>query len=62
MFDAMAAFDRYRLEVVKTWPEGEEKEALIAAIEASLLRSGRREEPLVQSEAKGDDSLQHCSR
>ena len=41
MFDSALAFTRYRLEVVKTWPDGEVKEELLAAIEASLRREGQ---------------------
>jgi len=36
MFDAALALDRYRWEVVQTWPDGEEKETLLAAIQSSL--------------------------
>ena len=38
MFDSALAFTRYRLEVVKSWPNGQEKFALLAAIESSLRR------------------------
>jgi hypothetical protein len=37
MFDAAMAFDRYRLEVVRRWPDGHEKEAVLAAIRSSLV-------------------------
>jgi uncharacterized protein YeaO (DUF488 family) len=37
MFDATLAFDRYRLEVVRRWPDGLEKETVLAAIRASLV-------------------------
>jgi hypothetical protein len=29
MFDAALAFDRYRLEVVQGWPDGDEKNTLL---------------------------------
>ena len=38
MFDSALAFTRYRLEVVNSWPEGEEKSALLAAIEHAMRR------------------------
>jgi hypothetical protein len=38
MFDSALAFDRYRLEVVKSWPDGQEKSAIMAAIECALRR------------------------
>jgi hypothetical protein len=37
MFDAAMAFDRYRLEVVRRWPDGHEKETVLAAIRSSLV-------------------------
>lgn len=37
MFDEALAFDRYRLEVVRRWPDGHEKETVLAAIRASLV-------------------------
>jgi hypothetical protein len=37
MFDAVLAFDRYRLEVVRRWPDGHEKDAVLAAIRASIV-------------------------
>ena len=40
MYDSAVAFDRYRLDVVKSWPEGEMKNTLVAAIESSLRRQG----------------------
>jgi hypothetical protein len=43
MFDSALAFERYRLEVVRSWPASEAKDRLIAAIEYSLekAREGR---------------------
>jgi hypothetical protein len=38
MFDSALAFGRYRLEVVRRWPESEAKTALLAAIESSLRK------------------------
>jgi hypothetical protein len=43
MFDAALAFDRYRLEVVQGWPDGDEKNTLLAAIRSSLLAKNPRE-------------------
>ena len=40
MYNPALAFDRYRLDVVKSWPEGEMKNTLLAAIESSLRRQG----------------------
>ncbi|MBV9503920.1 MAG: hypothetical protein JO323_02835 [Acidobacteriia bacterium] len=42
MFDSAIAFNRYRLEVAKSWPDGEMKDALIAAIQSSLRNSQPR--------------------
>jgi hypothetical protein len=45
MFDSALAFNRYRLEVVKSWPDGQLKSQLIASIESALRRQqGEREE------------------
>jgi hypothetical protein len=41
MFDSVLAFNRYRLEVVRSWPASEVKDRLLAAIEFSL-RKGER--------------------
>jgi hypothetical protein len=38
MFDSDLAFNRYRLEVVKSWPDGQLKSQLIASIESALRR------------------------
>jgi hypothetical protein len=43
MFDAALAFDRYRLEVVQGWPDGDEKTTLLAAIRFSLVAKNPRE-------------------
>jgi hypothetical protein len=40
MFDSALAFDRYRLEVVRTWPDSAVKDRLLASIECSLRRNG----------------------
>jgi hypothetical protein len=45
MFDSALAFNRYRLEVVQSWPPSEAKEKLIAAIEFSLRKSERPRQP-----------------
>ena len=45
MFDSVLAFNRYRLEVVRSWPASEAKETLLAAIEFSLQKSERPGQP-----------------
>ena len=40
MFDSALAFDRYRLEVVRSWPDSAVKDKLLASIECSLRRNG----------------------
>lgn len=45
MFDSALAFDRYRLEVVRSWPASGAKDKLIAAIEYSLRKSERPHQP-----------------
>lgn len=45
MFDSVLAFTRYRLEVVKSWPDGQLKSEVMASIESTLRRNqGEREE------------------
>ena len=41
MFDSAVAFNRYRLEVVRSWPACEAKQKLISAIEGALRKSGK---------------------
>jgi len=50
MFDSTLAFTRYRLEVVKGWPDGDVKDALLTAIEHSLNGKGQPED---RSENRG---------
>jgi hypothetical protein len=45
MFDSALAFDRYRLEVVRSWPIAL-KDQLLASIECSLWRNGESREHL----------------
>jgi hypothetical protein len=46
MFDSTLAFTRYRLEVVRGWPDGEVKDKLITAIESFLRRNeGKPDQP-----------------
>jgi hypothetical protein len=45
MFDSALAFNRYRLEVVRSWPASEAKEKLIVAIEGALRKSARPGQP-----------------
>ena len=40
MFDSALAFERYRLEVVRNWPDSAAKEKVLASIEYSLGRNG----------------------
>jgi len=40
MFDSAIAFERYRLEVVRRWPDSAVKDKLLASIEFSLRRNG----------------------
>jgi hypothetical protein len=44
MFDSALAFDRYRLEVVRSWPNSAVKDKLLASIECSLRRNGESRE------------------
>jgi hypothetical protein len=44
MFDSALAFERYRLEVVRSWPDSAVKDKLLASIECSLRRNGRSRE------------------
>ena len=41
MFDSALAFERYRLEVVRSWPDSAVKDQLLASIECSLRRNGQ---------------------
>lgn len=45
MFDSVLAFNRYRLEVVRSWPASEVKDRLLAAIEFALRKSERPGQP-----------------
>jgi hypothetical protein len=45
MFDSVLAFNRYRLEVVRSWPDSEVKDTLIAAIQCSLQKIERSGQP-----------------
>jgi hypothetical protein len=45
MFDSAFAFERYRLEVVRRWPDSAVKDKLLASIECSLRRNGPSREP-----------------
>jgi hypothetical protein len=45
MFDSVLAFNRYRLEVVRSWPASEVKDRLLAAIEFTLRKSERPGQP-----------------
>jgi len=40
MFDSAIAFERYRLEVLRRWPDSVVKDKLLASIECSLRRNG----------------------
>jgi hypothetical protein len=55
MFDSAQAFTRYRLEVVRSWPDGDVKDTVLAAIESSLRKNdaGRRDRPKMNPETLG---------
>ncbi len=53
MFDTALAFNRYRLEVVKSWPDGQLKSQLIASIESALRRDQGEREELKSLNSKG---------
>jgi hypothetical protein len=64
MFDSAQAFTRYRLEVVRTWPDGELKDKLLAAIESSL-RQGKKNREHRQTATNSStfrDSVPHDAR
>jgi len=44
MFDSALAFERYRLEVVRSWPDSTVKDKLLASIEYSLRRNSQNRE------------------
>jgi hypothetical protein len=46
MFDSALAFDRYRLEVIRSWPDSAVKDKLLASIQYSLRRNNRGREIL----------------
>jgi hypothetical protein len=46
MFDSALAFEWYRLEVVRSWPDSAVKDKLLASIESSLRRNGHNREAL----------------
>jgi hypothetical protein len=45
MFDSAFAFECYRLEVVRRWPESAVKDKVLASIQCSLRRNGPSREP-----------------
>jgi hypothetical protein len=53
MFDSALAFTRYRLEVVKSWPDGQLKSQLIASIESTLRRHQGEQEERKPANSKG---------
>jgi hypothetical protein len=55
MFDAAQAFTRYRLEVVRSWPDGEAKDNLLAAIESSLRQNEKNREQRQKAANWGTD-------
>ena len=54
MFDSALAFARYRREVVRTWPDNEVKDQLLASIECSLRRNGQDLEHLDSRPRSGE--------
>ena len=53
MFDSALAFNRYRLEVVKSWPDGQLKSELMASIESTLRRYQVEREERKPADSKG---------
>lgn len=43
MFDSAMAFERYRLEVIRHWPDNEIKDIVRASIEVSMKAQGTGE-------------------
>jgi len=54
MFDSALAFERYRLEVVRSWPDSAVKDRLLASIECSLRRNGQGLEHLDSRTRSGE--------
>ena len=54
MLDSALAFERYRLEVVRSWPDSAVKDQLLASIECSLRRNGQGLEHLDSRPRSGE--------
>ena len=48
MFDSALPFDRYRLEVVRSWPESAVKDKLLASISVLFGGTARAEDTLIR--------------
>ena len=59
MFDSALAFERYRLEVVRRWPDSAVKDQLLASIECSLRRNGQGLEHFNSPPRSGELDLRH---
>ena len=59
MFDSALAFERYRLEVVRGWPDSAVKDQLLASIQCSLRRNGQRLEYLDSRPPSGELNIGH---
>ena len=56
MFDSALAFERYRLEVVRRWPDSAVKDKLLASIEYSLRRNAAGRERLDSRAGSGEST------
>jgi hypothetical protein len=54
MFDSALAFERYRLEVVRSWPDSAVKDQLLVSIEYSLRRNGQSRGQLDSQAGSGE--------
>jgi hypothetical protein len=59
MFDSALAFERYRLEVVRSWPDSAVKDRLLASIEYSLRRNAEARDRLDSGAGSGESDTEH---
>jgi hypothetical protein len=59
MFDSALAFERYRLEVVRSWPDSAVRDRLLASIEYSLRRKGQSREHFDSRAGSGESDIGH---
>jgi hypothetical protein len=62
MFDAALAFTRYRLEAVRSWPDCEAKDKLLAALESSLRKSNLEQDQAQRTARSKDVAVYAHSR